>query len=1559
MGSSAVLRSTTHLEKSEIEKLSSKNKYINAVFSREKNVDGFLTIKELNNITNGLLNDKILKKIIQICGSKKDKLTYDDFCYFYSLLITSSFEAKLNFLLDFIFIKKDKLSKEKYINKINKYFYGSHLLTDIFLEDKLLKSISNFTREEMYSYIEKNHKKDLENYSLYLNKQNINLYNSNNSNENYNINTGDNINNENTLILINNTSKENSNTSVNSVNIAIIKNQKFESLSSEFKNIEKQNKGVFPISLFEDMLREIDVDESLIEIIGDYLKKKTHKSFFNFDLFKEILSLLIIEENNQKKKIKEISKGLFILISYPKNYINKKMLINLFKNEQSFGKKLDNLGINAHIDLNQFIELYRTNNIFTKSLEHIQYLGYIFFNEKFEDHSMEYNCFIILTKEQSMDSYILERLQYDNDFYLIDIEFWNKWSDLINEKDKIKELGKLRINTKNFCDSQGKIQEGKNFPNDYVILSQTMYSLFLEWYGPPLGPNIVRYKIYLDDENTYYEDMRNSQIKKRRKKSKYHNFTGIEEKTHKKFELELNPIFILFYDFVDYLKNSNNSMGELKHRLRRQYRKEEGDPKYKPFSRKTKFKEFAKKINNHTDLNNIRFFAYFNDRFEVNIQMDDSLEDLGMQDKSIILVEEKLNNRWLSENLKKDNNTNKSEDENDECYVGLYNIGNTCYMNSILQIFLNIEELRDIFIPENDKQNKSFLSFVLNTEYKDINNIVKKKGYLIIELINLLKEKWFLEKKALIPRKFKEICGEYNSLFKTSEQQDAHDFYTFLVDKLHEETNIKARSDISLNDIENSDTIDTNEIDLGNESWANNIRKNASYFYALFMGQLKSTLICSECNTAKIKFEAFSSLEIPIPEGNNIIIEIILFRLPYSLRNFNYERLYDYEDDDDDEKVISSRVITTGESINVKKKNKKNKKTKSEKTYLLTDDNTKISDKNTDKNEVINNLLNLNIPIKLRIEVNRKEKCSSIIDKLKCMSDINIEKHYNFTEFIMISKGKYINEDLKIDETFSNNNTVFIYELLNINGIINICNYEDKEKLKIIPLKKQEIKYKEKEKTIRRISTISKDNNKLNESHFNLNIPSFYFTLKDNNKKQKEFDEYEILISIIHRVKNEVIRSFITINNYHYFFNYQDFIILSSSNSIKPFNLYEIMWKKYMYFLNCPSNYDNKTWWLNKKNKNNLPFIITIINKDTSSCALCPWFRFCSGCSIDPFNSGYININSNCVIVVEWDKEVYIQEINKNNLTLIMSHSSSDTISDINKNNNDKISIYDCLKLFTKSEEIKDIQCEKCKKKTLFKKTLEIERLPKYLVLVLKRFKYILTNTIKIQNLINFPLEELQLQDYVSQKNIKYKYNLFGVINHLGSLESGHYYSYFNINTKFMEFDDSQVNEVRGGVETNKAYMLIYKSLKTDLKDKNLNLIGLMDRAYSVYLHQFKFKHIFNYIFDEENNIINEFSHNCEFYYGEPVTIDGKIGFIINITKAEDNKGNKKVNFKIKIKKGFFSGQTNVDKIIKETYKKPGKINIDLLINEGKENQNKKNIEKTELICGSQVCLIF
>lgn len=1539
MGSSAVLRTKTHLEKSEIEKIS-KNSNIDNVFKKEKNVDGFLTIKELKTTTNGLVDEKILKKIIQICGSKKDKMTNEDFLYFYALLNTSSFKGKLNFLLDFIFIKNDYLSKEKYIHKINKYFSNSDLLIKIFLDNELIQNSKDISREKVYSFIEKNNKSDLEEYPLYINSKN-NFFNHSKNNTN----NEDNDNNENTLILANNNSKEVLNTSDNSVSGI---DSKYDSLSDEFKNIERKNNGIFPISVLEDMLREINVIEPLIKIIGNYITKKTKKSFLNFDLFKEILSLLISEETNLKKKRKETMKGLFTLISYPNDYINRNYLLELFEDQPN----IDSLKIGKQIDFSGFYAIKDDiDNILGESLEHIQYLKYIFFKEEIEDHSIELNCFLILIdKFNSLENYILERLQYDKYFYLIDLDFWNTWikyTENFEKERNYNDFKKLRMNTAKFCDSNERILEGKEYLRDFIVISETMQNLFINWYGKPKdGTIIVRNKIYLDNDenNSIFEEVNNYNSKNK----KSINFIGIERKTGKKFALELYPVYLKFYLYMDFIKKGYNSLVKIKNDLRKEYREDDNKGKYRGFSIKTKFLELAQNFisdKNHIEINNIRFWVYSNDKF-MKATFENSLEELGITNKAIVLIEIKVNNVWPSEKFKKDSNNKDKDKDEDLNLVGLNNIGNTCYMNSILQIFLNMEEIRYIFIHKDEASNRQFLSFILNTGNKEINNIVQNKGYLVLELIKLLREKWLDEKRILTPSKFKEICGEYNSIFKTREQQDAHDFYTFLIDKLHEETNIISNNDNINDSKELPETIETDEIDLANAYWANEVRKNASFFYALFMGQLKSTLICSECKTKKIKFEPFSALEIPIPEGNNIIIEIILFRLPYSLRKFNLQKINE-EDYDSDSPSYEIR------------KNKKSPKN-------LNDENA-----NADKDAVFNNLLNLNIPLKLKLEISRKEKCLSIINKLKCMPDLNIEKNYYFTEFIMISKGKYINEDLLIDETFSNFNTVFVYELLNYKGIINIFDYQELDKAKILSLKKQDVNYynkeKEEDKPVKRLSTVSMSQNKIENKI--LNIPSFYFQIKEKDKNEdKKYFSYELLIPIFHRIKTNVTNGFVPMYSYQYFYNFQDFIILSSSTSIKPCNLYEMMWKKYMYFLNSPANYDNNAWWKLKKkdhktDSKNLPFIITIINKDTSSCSSCPWFRFCTGCTLEPFNSDYININSSDVIIIEWDKEVFSQEINKSNFSLIINHSSVNSSSDNSKNKIETLTIDDCLKLFTKKEEIKDIQCEKCQKKTLFMKTLEIERLPKYLVLVLKRFKYILTNIIKIQNIIKFPLENLPLQNYVSQKNINYQYNLYGIINHYGQPEDGHYYSIFNINGSWIKFDDSQSYETNAELETNQVYMLIYQSMKSDIKSKNLNFMGVMRRAYKLYIHpKLKFEHLFNYVFDKNNNITQEYLKNCNFFYGEPVIVNGKSGYIIRITKEkEDDENSKNVIIAIKLNKGIYNTIVSFDKIEREIYKKKGYVDINTLLNYGKGNKiNKKMIkEEEEALCGSKVCIIY
>jgi len=334
MGSNeSSLRKKKYLTQEEIDSIISKNVNLLPIFKKMKNSDGLLTTNELNIITYGLINPKIRKKIIQICGSKADKLNLEDLCYFYSLINTNSVEAKLNFLLDFIFIKKDKLSKEKYVHKVIKYFVKSQPLQSMFLDPKLLEKEKQ-EKNIVYKFIISNKLNEIKKYPLYKSE--------NNPIQENDIN--DDNNSKNILLLRSKTNSTKYNNSYpveyhlegkkrqilnpsHTINLMPIK-CKYDYLKNEFEEYEKNNNGVFPIALFEEMLNEINVNPSIIRIIGSYLTLKAKKSFFNFDLFKEILTLLTQEESNNynlNDKYKDsLTDGLFTLFSYP----NKKQGLN-------------------------------------------------------------------------------------------------------------------------------------------------------------------------------------------------------------------------------------------------------------------------------------------------------------------------------------------------------------------------------------------------------------------------------------------------------------------------------------------------------------------------------------------------------------------------------------------------------------------------------------------------------------------------------------------------------------------------------------------------------------------------------------------------------------------------------------------------------------------------------------------------------------------------------------------------------------------------------------------------------------------------------------------------------------------------------------------------------------------------------------------------------------------------------------------------------------------------------------------------------------------------------
>jgi len=146
--------------------------------------------------------------------------------------------------------------------------------------------------------------------------------------------------------------------------------------------------------------------------------------------------------------------------------------------------------------------------------------------------------------------------------------------------------------------------------------------------------------------------------------------------------------------------------------------------------------------------------------------------------------------------------------------------------------------------------------------------------------------------------------------------------------------------------------------------------------------------------------------------------------------------------------------------------------------------------------------------------------------------------------------------------------------------------------------------------------------------------------------------------------------------------------------------------------------------------------------------------------------------------------------------------------------NNKSPTLIDCFNLYVEGEVLEGENGwydEEKKEKINIKKRIQFWSFPNILVIDLKRF----TNSFqKNQILVSFTLDDLDLSEYVIgyKKNI-YKYELYGVCNHSGSVMGGHYTAYVkNANGKWYHFNDTSVSEIgiNDSIISTKAYVLFY-----------------------------------------------------------------------------------------------------------------------------------------------------
>lgn len=143
------------------------------------------------------------------------------------------------------------------------------------------------------------------------------------------------------------------------------------------------------------------------------------------------------------------------------------------------------------------------------------------------------------------------------------------------------------------------------------------------------------------------------------------------------------------------------------------------------------------------------------------------------------------------------------------------------------------------------------------------------------------------------------------------------------------------------------------------------------------------------------------------------------------------------------------------------------------------------------------------------------------------------------------------------------------------------------------------------------------------------------------------------------------------------------------------------------------------------------------------------------------------------------------------------------------------LTLYDCLDSFTRTEVLEGDNAwynEATKRKERVHKRITFWSFPKVLVITLKRFSY--DGRRKRQDLVDFPLHDLDLSSYVTGYNpSQYKYDLYAICNHMGGPLGGHYNAFVKTSEQWCLFDDGNVKTKvhESQLVTPKAYCLFYR----------------------------------------------------------------------------------------------------------------------------------------------------
>ena len=389
---------------------------------------GFLNKEDFSKLTK-IGDPKILELLFDIFASKKGKMYFSDLEAFY---ISFTNENLRSVLLSFLlFGKNGKISQKLYSKNLSPFLCMDTnflCLTDEDFLNKILyvdKGYSSYFSWKNISYFNYNKDKDkdptcydknlfIEKANLYIQKNvlQISFFN------------GYNVSSKLYKKSIQSTKNKTYICDCLLENINLNKNteDELEEMRSSFNMLKSINNGHLLFSNLEQLMKEFRVNQKLINVIIQFLKAYTMKDYLKFEDFKNLMANMYFRVSLTEKK-KFLFK-MILTIANEKSSIKSNQLCKILQIENKDYKPSGTLDEKTFETLKDPI-INSEIDTYIGYMDTLGILPYLKFGVKVEGQELKKKLINFILNNKSAEEYLIENFDQCNDFYPINIQFWN------------------------------------------------------------------------------------------------------------------------------------------------------------------------------------------------------------------------------------------------------------------------------------------------------------------------------------------------------------------------------------------------------------------------------------------------------------------------------------------------------------------------------------------------------------------------------------------------------------------------------------------------------------------------------------------------------------------------------------------------------------------------------------------------------------------------------------------------------------------------------------------------------------------------------------------------------------------------------------------------------------------------------------------------------------------------------------------------------------------------------------------------------------------------------